>query len=291
MNIAVVYNPAGAETEAAHLRELLAEHGIDASWHETTEEDPGVGQTKRATESGADLVLACGGDGTVRACAEALAGTGTALGVIPAGTGNLLARNFAIPTDVPGALAVALSGARRTIDVGTVNGEVFTVMAGAGLDAEVMANTSRTAKNAVGSLAYVATAGRVIATAEPVPGRVRVDGRTVHDGPVTTVLVGNCGKLQAGIDLMPAADPSDGALDVLVLSAGGFEDWVKAAAAALTGDQETATLERAQGLDVAVELDRPLRYELDGEARPSTTRLEIGVRPRALTICVPKEAS
>ena len=90
---------------------------------------------------------------------------------------------------------------------------------------------------------------------------------------------------------MPAADPSDGALDVLVLSAGGFEDWVKAAAAALTGDQETATLERAQGLDVAVELDRPLRYELDGEARPSTTRLEIGVRPRALTICVPKEAS
>lgn len=291
MKTAVVYNPASAEAEVANLRGLLAEFGVDASWHETTEEDPGVGQARRAAENGAELVLVCGGDGTVRACAEALAGSETTLGVIPAGTGNLLARNFAIPTDVPGALSVALSGARRTIDVGTVNGEVFTIMCGAGLDAEIMASTPRKAKNAVGSVAYVATAGREIATAEPVPGRVKVDGRTLYDGPVITVLVGNCGKLQAGIDLMPDADPSDGALDVLILSAGGLEDWIRAAAAALTGRQETGTLERSQALDVAVELDRPLRYELDGEARPPTTLLSIGVRPQVLTICVPKETS
>ncbi len=289
MNLAIVYNPASAEAEVEALRELLAEHGIEAGWFETTEDDPGTGQARQALADGADLVVACGGDGTVRACAEALAGSSGTLAVIPAGTGNLLARNFGIPTDVPGALNTALTGDRTTIDVGVVNDEIFTIMAGAGIDAAIMANTPRAAKNAVGSLAYVATAGREVLQSSPVRGEVSVDGQASYDGPISTVLVANLGRLQAGVDLIPDADPADGTLEVLVLAADSLSDWAKAATAAVSGDERPGTVERAAGSTFTIQLDEPLPYELDGEPRPATTHLTVDVRSRALTVCIPQE--
>lgn len=291
MKLAVVFNPVAAAEEAATLRELLAEHAASAHWYETTEDDPGVGQTRRALDEGADLVLACGGDGTVRACASALIGTDAALGVIPAGTGNLLARNLDMPTDVPGALATALAGDRRTIDVGIANEEVFTVMAGAGIDAAIMANTPRAAKQAVGSLAYVATAGREVVQAEPTEGRILIDGEPAYEGPISTVLVGNCGRLQAGVQLMPDARLDDGALDMLLLSADGLAEWLSAAPAAMSGGTVPGKVERGQGTTVSVRFATPMPYEVDGESRNETQHLDIRVASRALTVCIPKERS
>ena len=98
---AVVVNPSKADDPSEHRRtvtEALAAAGLaEPLWFETTEEDPGHGQCAQALADGADLVLACGGDGTVRACAAALAGRDVPLGLLPPGPGNLLARNLAIP--------------------------------------------------------------------------------------------------------------------------------------------------------------------------------------------------
>src|ERR1700748_663256 len=103
------------------VRLAMDDHGWDEPlWLETTPEDPGRGQAKSAVSAGADLVLACGGDGTVTACAEGSAGTGVPLAIIPMGTGNLLARNIGLPVGPDEALAVALGGVQRPVDAGRV---------------------------------------------------------------------------------------------------------------------------------------------------------------------------
>src|SRR6185437_7409382 len=128
-----------------------------------TPDDPGCGMAQRALDDGVDVVFACGGDGTVMACAAVLAGTDVALAVIPSGTGNLLAANLGLSADVVAAVKVATGGGRRRIDVGrvadadTVSGHpgCFTVMAGMGFDAEMIDATSDTLKARIGWFAYV----------------------------------------------------------------------------------------------------------------------------------------
>jgi type II secretory pathway pseudopilin PulG len=120
--LAIVINPSkeGSDAVADAVRRVCTEAALpDPMFLETTVDDPGTGQARKAVEAGADIVVAAGGDGTVRAVAEALVGTDTPMGLIPAGTGNLLARNLDIPlTSVREALAVVLGGNDRRIDVG-----------------------------------------------------------------------------------------------------------------------------------------------------------------------------
>jgi diacylglycerol kinase family enzyme len=139
-------------------------------------------QVKRALAEGAELVFAWGGDGTVQRCIDVLAGTGTPLAIIPAGTANLLATNLGIPGSIEEAVATGLHGARRTIDVGRLNGERFAVMAGAGLDAAMIrdadAGSSRTAS------AASPTSGRAPATSRRSRSRRR-SASTVPRGSTT----------------------------------------------------------------------------------------------------------
>lgn len=289
-SVAVVANPVGAEEQSQDLRQALADLKVDAAWFETTEDDPGVGQTQRCIDDGADIVIACGGDGTVRACIESAAGTDTALAVVPAGTGNLLARNLGVTDDPASALDIALNGSRRTIDVGYVNDEAFAIMAGAGLDAVIMRETSRRAKDRLGSLAYVKTAFQHLDD-DPTPCIVSVDGEPVFSGPASTVLAGNQGKLQGGIDVFPESDPADGRLDLLAAKAHDLGSWARAAAAVLTKRQPADLIERWTARTADVTFARPLPYQLDGEDRPSAMRLHFTIRPHHLTVCVPKEST
>ena len=126
------------------------------TWYETTVEDPGRGQTEQAVEAGAEVVFACGGDGTVMACVTALAGTDVALAVLPQGTGNLLAANLG-PLQRPGRRA---GGRRRTRAAAgstsaSVDDQCFAVMAGMGFDAQMLDATSETTKARIGWPAYV----------------------------------------------------------------------------------------------------------------------------------------
>ena len=142
---AVVVNPTKLDDDEAFrksVRRVMDDHGWDEPlWLETTPEDPGRGQAESAVSAGIGLVLACGGDGTVTACAEGITGTGIPLAIIPMGTGNLLARNIGLPMGLEEALAIALGGVQQPIDAGRVNGALFVVMAGLGLDAEMLSGT------------------------------------------------------------------------------------------------------------------------------------------------------
>src|ERR1700733_10847933 len=119
-------------------------------WLETSPDDTGERLARMAVESGVDLVIASGGDGTVTACAAGVAGSGIPLGVLPCGTGNLLARQLGLPLSVDEALAGALTGSDRRVVVGTANGRPFVVMAGIGFDAEMLAGASEQLKKRLG---------------------------------------------------------------------------------------------------------------------------------------------
>jgi diacylglycerol kinase (ATP) len=316
---AVVYNP--VKIDVAALRPLVeltavAEGWAETRWAETTIADPGAGVTSELVAAGAAMVFAAGGDGTVRSVAEALAGTGVPLAILPSGTGNLLARNLDLAlSDVSHSVTHAFSGTTRNIDIGEVRIEredgsidthAFLVMAGVGIDARIMANTNPALKRTVGWLAYVDAGLRAIPSARPFRVRYRLEGRHEHSAHVSTVIVGNCGLLPGGIELLPDAAVDDGLLDIAVLQPKGLWGWVqvwrrvtwqnRALRRSSIGRQiirarargvrsKTITYLRSSG--VLLSLDEPNEVELDGDDFGSGRSVRFTTRPGALGVRVP----
>jgi diacylglycerol kinase (ATP) len=265
-------------------------------WLETTAEDPGRAQTQQALDGGATAVIAFGGDGTARVVAEVLARTGVPMGLLPAGTGNLLARNLGIPPNrLESALQIALTGRDRTIDVGRVEvgestdgesrEEAFLVMAGLGFDAEVMAGTAPELKERLGWVAYV-VAGAKRLRGGRTSVTFQVDGGQLEQRRIRAVVVGNCGMLQGGIQLMPGAVPDDGWLDVVVVTPRSLLGWLQVTGAVITR-RPHATVEHFQCRSIEVRAERPLHVQLDGDPAGTAQVLKVHVDPLALLIRVP----
>ncbi len=251
---------------------------------DTTEQDPGTGQARAAVAGGADTVVACGGDGTVRAVLEGVVGSTAALGVVPLGTGNLLAANLDIPTDLAEAAGIAVRGTIRTLDVGVVNDERFAVMSGVGFDACMIRDANPRVKRRLGSVAYVVSAIRN-APARLTGAVVTVDGERVWSGRTAMVLVGNCGTVTGGLAVFPDARPDDGALDVAVLSATNLREWCSVMVRLVRSKPQRPDLvARFTGRQIEVDLRRALPYELDGEDRPPTRNLRYSIEPGAVRV-------
>jgi diacylglycerol kinase (ATP) len=149
-------------------------------------------------------MLVWGGDGTVQRCIDAVAGTDTAVAILPAGTANLLATNLRIPADLTQAVRTGLHGGRRRIDTGSVNGEHFTVMVGAGFDAHLISEADRGLKDRLGRAAYLYTGIRNL-SAHRVKATIEVDGGRFFKGRVSCVLAGNVGRILGGVEAFPQA--------------------------------------------------------------------------------------
>jgi diacylglycerol kinase (ATP) len=288
---AVVINPARVprltELRAIVEQALAAAGWPPPDWLETTPEDPGTGQTRRAVEAGAQVVFVSGGDGTVRACLLGLAGTAAALAVLPAGTGNLLAANLGLPLDPADAVRVAVAGGRRRVDLGEVDGELFAVMAGMGFDAAVMDSTSATLKARIGPLAYVLSAVPHL-FGRPMRVQVCVDDDPPRRRHARAVLVGNVGQLQGGIRLLPDAEPDNGRMDVAILAPRNLAHWAALAVAVLLRRERVPRMEVIRGGHVIISSDRAQPRELDGDVIAAANTLEVRVRPGALWLCVPQ---
>lgn len=283
-------------------------------WFETTEQDPGGAATAQALERDIDLVIAAGGDGTVRAVAEGLRGSDIPLALVPAGTGNLLARNLDLPlAGLAPSLRIAFGDGERAIDLGIAeiqrSGVVepeqhaFLVMAGLGLDAKMIKNTSSTLKKAVGWLAYIDGVTRSLPEIKPIRLRMRLDENPGRQVSAHTVLIGNCGVLPGGVLLMPDAEPDDGLLDIAVLRPRGRLGWLtvwrkitwengvlrKTAIGRriidLSRDARDLLYQRAAAVELRVE--QPQEFQLDGDEFGEAASLRAWTEHHALRVKVP----
>lgn len=307
--LAVVANPTKHNVAAvrAIVERLASEAGWDESlWYDTTIEDPGRGMAVTAVTDGADVVLAVGGDGTVRAVADGLRGTDVALAICPQGTGNLLARNLGLPIgDIEAAVQAAFAAERRRIDVvhteleradGEVLEEAYCVMAGVGLDAQIMSNTNPELKRQVGMLAYVGTGAVEVSRNRRMQVEYRVDGGRRRKAKARMVVVGNCGSIGHNVFLMPDALIDDGQLDLLVAKPATLMGWLIVGWRVLVGTisrrrrravgrREDRFTTSMQGRSLEFTFEEPEEIELDGDHFGAVVGARFTVDPGALLVC------
>jgi len=307
--VAIVVNGSLARV-GGHFLALCTQAAERYGWRAevlvTDKAESGVAAAQGAALDGADLVVAAGGDGTVRGCAEGLAETGVPLGIVPHGTANLLARSLGIPSHPRSALDIALDpdgtqgdagtsvtrahprSADRTIDLAVADGKPFTAMAGLGLDAAVVAGTRL--KHQFGWFAY-ALSGAVHLALPPAPFRIRLDDGEPVERYARSVVVGNSGMLPGGFTLLPDARLDDGLLDVGVLAPHGPFGWTRVASRVLDLSQhQDRMLERFQARKVEISTTPLLPREVDGEVIEPGHQLTVTVAPNALVVRVPSGA-
>ncbi|GAA0958656.1 diacylglycerol kinase family protein [Kribbella koreensis] len=291
---AVILNPIkvpdGFQSKVAAA---LAERGVaEPLWLETTEDDPGSSMARKAIDEGVDLVVVAGGDGTVRVVCAELAGTGIPVAVLPAGTGNLLARNLGISLDLDEALGQLLDGGEHRIDSVTVKGDQldddrFVVMAGLGLDAAIIADAPDGLKKHVGWAAYVVSTVKNL-NHPFIRVEITIDDRPPVRRRARTVVIGNVGTLQANIPLLPDAEPDDGKIDLVVLAPRRVSHWPRLALSLVVKRvQEGRHIERFTGQTIRVKASTTVRRELDGDQIANGSTLTATVDPAALLVKVP----
>ncbi len=312
----------------ADITEVCRRHGwADPLWLETTPEDPGYGQAKAALAEGVDLVCALGGDGTVRIVGSAMVGTGVPMGLLSGGTGNLLARNLSLPvTSLAQGMTVALTGQDRRIDTGSlrlrrplreaededapppvdvkdleevppvpgagqgeVEEHVFLVMAGLGFDAEVMANVPEQLKKRVGWAAYLVS-GMQRLRGPQFKVDVVTDENTRMHRRVRSVMVGNVGKLQGGVNLVPQARVDDGILDLVLLSPEGLVGWGAVVTRLVTrSSRGHQRVDYFTARTVEITAGSPVEIQLDGDTLGKATAMSVTVNPGSLIVRRPPE--
>ena len=264
-----------------------AAHGWEMELLETRLADTGGGATRQAVAAGAQLVFAVGGDGTVRACAQALAGGQVPLAIVPRGTANLVATALGIPSSLGAALAVGFGQHERRIDLAVADGITFAAMAGIGLDAAVVGATAAGLKGAAGWLGYAATGVRQLAGART-RFEIRLDGGEPLGRQARCVVVGNVGLLPGGFVLLPEARPDDGLLDVGILAPAGPFGWPRVGWRVLTRSRrDDAVLERYQARHVEIAAGAQLPRQADGELIGAAASLTVTLAPGGLLVRVP----
>jgi YegS/Rv2252/BmrU family lipid kinase len=298
--VAVVVNPV---KEHAHETRLLIEAACrGAGWpdplvFQTTKQDPGHTAARQALEAGADVVIPCGGDGTVRVVAEALAGTDTALGLVPLGTGNLLARNLDLDVaHISQCVYTAIFGRQRRIDTATMtltapdggtSEHTFLVIAGAGMDAEILNDTSENLKRAVGWMAYTEAGIRHMPGQRRRRVEISLDNGDFQSRRVRSVLFANCAKLPGGVDFIPDAYIDDGVLNVAIMSPRSLIGWIAMYVKIMFQHKRQLPVMQFYGArKVSIRVPEPIETQVDGDVVGPATRVDVEVHPASLLVRV-----
>jgi lipid kinase YegS len=251
-----------------------------------------------AAERGADLVVACGGDGTVNEVVNGLCGWAASRGrgehggiprlaIVPLGTANDLAAGLGIPAEIPDALAVAAGGRARVVDLGVVNGRRFLNVSVGGFGTDATDGATGEVKRVLGPLAYVLRGVQELVEMDAVDGRFHAGGECLFAGAFLFFAVGNGRRTGGGNLLTPRADASDGLLDVCIVPALSRAQFVALAPLLRSGrhvDRDEVIYRQVSALEV--EADAPLRVNADGEPMEGT-RFSYGVEPARLTLMLP----
>ena len=280
-------------------------------WLKTDADETGAAQALRAIAQKATHIVVAGGDGTVRTVLEAVARSEAkvSVGIVPVGTGNVLARNLGIALDdLRTQVKRALEGIAHPIDMGLARiileddsriEKYFAVMAGLGLDAKIMLNTDAARKQRLGWIAYVESGFKTL----PLQYQrltIQVDGRETRSVRVLTLLIGNVGWLPGKLSMMPDAAMDDGLLDVAVIGPRRVWDWIdfwtrvtignnvvrttRAGRKLLDATANVKTLENLTSKKIRVTAESRVELQLDGDAIGVVQEVEFEAIARAVSV-------
>lgn len=311
---AVIYYP--GRVDLKKVRRMIAAETAGKGWEialylKTEAEETGGQQALRAIAQKATHLVVVGGDGTVRSVLEAVAKAKAevSVGIVPIGTGNVLARNLSLPlSDMQEQIHRALHGIAHPIDMGLArivmaNGKRvekhFAVMAGIGLDAKIMLHTDNDRKRRLGWVAYV-EGGLKMLPIRYETLRVRVDNREERSLKVVTLLIGNVGWLPGRLSMMPDAALDDGRLDVAAIGPRRFWNWIDFWSRVTVGNNivrtsrvgkqlldataNVRTMENMSGVKIRVAPDKETELQLDGDVIGRISEVEFEAQPRAVVV-------
>ena len=284
----LIFNPRARSQKGGRTRQFLMEHANRFALYATNTGQEAVDLAKKFADDGEPVVIAAGGDGTLNAVVSGLAGSRTALGIMPAGTMNVFARELGIPANsLPKALEVIEKGLIREVDLFSANGAPFVQMAGVGFDAMVIEETTWESKKMLGPLAYLLAAVKVLGEKPPKMEITTAEGRTETG---VAVLCGN-GSLYGGqFKLFHKADNLDSKLDVIVFKEAGYRlvlDSLRGIA--LGGIDLSASTSYFQSECFTVKADREVPVEIDGELLGRFNEISFCETSSRLRVLAPEE--
>jgi diacylglycerol kinase family enzyme len=276
------------ETLRTAVRECLTATGATCEICEITQ-DASIAESVGQRMKGFDGVVAVGGDGTVSSVAHALVDAPRPLGIVPAGTGNLVARELGIPLDIRAAVALIAGPHRlRQSDAMVIDGRTYLLNAGVGINADVIDRTSRLGKSLFGRTAYVGTAVWKVLQAKPQRLKIAIDGETrTYDA--TDVLISNCGTLARVLHPnCPDIRVDDGQVDVCIvcMKVALEYPWYYFLRSLFPRHVNRIIHELPARCTVSIQSETPMAVQADGDII-GTTPVTISVRPNALSVIVP----
>ncbi len=283
-----IINPiAGFRRNKSGIIERIHRHFRAHDYDVTTTTRPGDG-TRLAQEAAAqnyDIVVAVGGDGTVNEVASGLVHTNTALGIIPRGSGNGLARALGISLRPSESLKILLHGEERVIDAGTAAQRYFFAVTGVGFDAQVGRQFNLAPWR--GPIPYFFIAAREFLTYHPEPLRLNLDAQAFELTPFL-ITIANTQQYGNGAIIAPQARPDDGLLDLCVVESLSLSHAVKYAPKLFDGTiDRTPIINYRRVQDLVIEKPGTILFHVDGEAQTCQNRLQVSILPRALKVVAP----
>lgn len=289
----LIRNPASRHAWSAAMLEGALAVAREATWDITvvvTERDRHATEIARdAASRGVHVVIANGGDGTINEAINGLAGTSTALGVLPAGTANVWAKEVGIPKQPEQSMRAIVEGERRLVDLGCADGRYFLLMAGVGFDAEIVPRVGPRMKRWLGAAAYiVAGAPRVVRATAPTVW-MKIDG-VASQAPLYWLVAGNTRSYGGLFDIAHRAAIDDGLLDVVIMHRGGVRRIVADGVRLLRKrHEESPNVDYIRARTIEIETPG-IAVQLDGEYY-ARTPMRVEIAPAALTVIVPPGTS
>lgn len=292
--VTIIVNPVSgrgtAKGRAKEIEQQARKLGWDGELVETSLNYAADYHATQALAKGHRHIVVCGGDGSVREALDALVGVPDAqLGIVPLGTGNLLAHNLRLPLDIRSALKVALLGTPTKLDVGRANGRYFGVVAGIGWDGAMVRDTHRKLKDQFGLTAYLLSALKNLSHPSE-QFRVKVDSNPTLTFTAKSILVANVGRVSGAVNLLPQARMNDGLLDLVVVQTETLSSWAALAMSGLTGtlhrDPRTVHLTCKEVKITAKYSRQPI--ELDGNDYLPTRQLSVSIIPLGIRVLLAK---
>jgi diacylglycerol kinase (ATP) len=289
LSAALIYNPRSGrgrpkERLLEHAVSCLRRAGMDVEVFPTKGPGDATELAARSSAAGFDRVLSWGGDGTLNEVVAGLVGTETVLGVVPGGTVNVFAREVGIPRAIEGSIGVVARGAPRRIPVGMAGERPFLLMAGVGLDAEVVYRLKAGVKDALGAFAFWLDGFRLLASYSMAPLAIRVDGREIVG---TGVIAGKLRRFGPRYFITPEARLEEPKLHVVVFKGRNRRDYLRYLSGVVVRRHlGFADVEHFKADAVEISTESEVRVQVDGEPA-GRVPVRIGVRDRALSVMLP----